>query len=225
MRIATGVLVGMLLMTGGTLHAESTDAVDAESPLVVLPSDAADGGNMRKEQKKERVTSALKKKAPVEDGEAQYQMGMACLRGIGRERDEAAAVRWLQAAAVRNHLGAEIQLGRMYRDGIGLKRNYIVALRFLKKAAEAGDSEAQIELGMMYYNGKGVYKDAVEAFVFLSLASSMIMTAVSPDVRAETINALSQLRTRLTVEERRNATERMAVEREKILLGMMRRHP
>lgn len=213
-----------LLAAGGAFCAEPGNGVDLDRPLFELPSDTKSGDAPIGGQNNGNADSELETKAGAGDAEAQYRLGMACLRGDGRDADEAAGVRWLKSAAAQNHQPAEVQLGRMYREGNGLEKNYISAIRLLKKAAEAGSSEAQIELGMMYYAGKGVYKDAVTAYVFLSLASPTLMVS-PPEAWADARNALEALETSLGPDAKGIAAERLDIEREKILTDTMRRHP
>lgn len=224
MRMTAGWVLAALLVAGGAFCAEPGNGGDLDRPLFELPTDTKSGDAPNIVQNGGNAHSELEAKAGAGDAEAQYRLGMACLRGDGRNADETAGVRWLQSAAALNHQQAEVQLGRMYREGNGLEKNYVSAIRLLNKAAEAGSSEAQIELGMMYYTGKGVYKDAVSAYLFLALASSTIM-ASPPDVWADARNALAALEAGLDPDAKGIAAERLDVEREKILAATMRRHP
>jgi uncharacterized protein len=97
-------------------------------------------------------------------------MGMMARFGWGMDKDTAAAVRWLSAAARQNHAQAQAELGAMYRLGRGVPEDAREAARLLTAAALAGVGIAQLSVGRMYRDGIGVDRDLVEAYAWFSAA-------------------------------------------------------
>lgn len=69
------------------------------------------------------------------DAEAQYYLACCFLNGEHVQKDEAAAIPWLQAAAEQNHYKACVQLANCYGQGIGVKENPTAAVEWGKIAA------------------------------------------------------------------------------------------
>jgi TPR repeat protein len=100
--------------------------------------------------------------------------------GWGADKDMDAAVRWLSAAADKQHAGAMTELGNMYRLGRGVPEDAKRAAQLLSSAAARGNGFAQLSIGRMYRTGSGVERDLVTAWAWLTLAiENQVMDAVS----------------------------------------------
>ena len=116
----------------------------------------------------DRALSLLEAAAQQGLAAAQYQAGMAWLKGIGTEADRAVALRWLTRAAEQDEVAAQLQLAELYSSAPGAEQTQ--ARRWLKRAAGLGSAPAQYRLGTSYLEGSGGPADPLEAYVWLSLA-------------------------------------------------------
>lgn len=64
---------------------------------------------------------SLRVRAYKGDPEAQYQLGMTYLRGVGVEANQKFAVEWLRMAATQGHLAAQLALADCYTYGWGVE--------------------------------------------------------------------------------------------------------
>jgi hypothetical protein len=76
------------------------------------------------------------------DPVAQHAIGWLYLKGLGRDRDEAAAFRWYTEAARGRHGGAQNALGELYANGQGTPRDDVEAYAWFVLAARAGERGA-----------------------------------------------------------------------------------
>jgi TPR repeat protein len=95
--------------------------------------------------------------------EAEYQLGLRYVGGLGVPRDDVAATAWFRRAAQKGLARAQYNLGAMYAVGLGVEQNDVEAARWVRMAAEQGVAEAQHDLGMFYASGAGVGEDPSEA--------------------------------------------------------------
>ena len=93
---------------------------------------------------------------------AQYNVGIAHLKGVHRTKDYAEAMKWLRLAADQGHREAVFNIGLMYRDGKGVPQNGEKAIEWYKRAMEK-DIRMASKIGDMYHYGSGVPKDEEEA--------------------------------------------------------------
>jgi len=97
------------------------------------------------------------------DPAAQYDLGVAYLRGDGVAQDDRKAVQWFRKAAKQGYAPAQNRLGICYLRGQGVKRDTAEAVRWYRRAAEQGHVAAQTNLGSAYYRGEGVPQDYARA--------------------------------------------------------------
>ena len=64
---------------------------------------------------------SLRVRAYKGDPEAQYQLGMTYLKGVGVEANQKFAVEWLRMAATQGHLAAQLALADCYTYGWGVE--------------------------------------------------------------------------------------------------------
>ncbi len=107
------------------------------------------------------------------DADAQFNMGVVYLRGIGVTQDYQAAFNWFKKSTEQKHALAQFSLGVMYLQGLGVTQDYKVAFNWFKKAAEQGGSEAQTVLSSMYEDGVGIPQDYTRAHMWWNIAASL----------------------------------------------------
>ncbi len=106
------------------------------------------------------------------DDKLQYRIGWMLLHGVGTERDEAAALPWLEKAAAAGNQTAKYQLGRLLLTGAdGVPRDTDRALDLLTRCAEAGNQYAQYALGKAYLLGQDIPQDQERAVQWLKLSA------------------------------------------------------
>ena len=95
--------------------------------------------------------------------EAQFNLAITYMRGLGVQKNMEQAVYWLKKSAKQDYPDALYDLGRLYLIGEGVGKDFSYALELLEKAAGNGQSGAQYYLGYFYYTGNGVEKDDKKA--------------------------------------------------------------
>ena len=95
-----------------------------------------------------RFADALAILRPLADtgnAQAQARLGDAYMQGQGIPRDDAAAGRWYERAALQGETGAQIKLAAMYVSGNGVLRNNNLAYVWYGTAARLGSGAAKLE--------------------------------------------------------------------------------
>ena len=95
-----------------------------------------------------RFADALAILRPLADAgnaHAQRRMGDAYIEGRGIPRDDAAAGRWYEKAALQGEVGAQVKLAAMYVNGNGVLRNNNLAYVWYGTAARLGSAPAKVE--------------------------------------------------------------------------------
>lgn len=82
--------------------------------------------------------------ADAGDAEAQYNLGVLALHGLGREASASAAANWFRLAAKQNYTSAQYNLGLLLlKGGDGVKQDQAAALALFVQAAAAGHPRAR----------------------------------------------------------------------------------
>jgi len=106
------------------------------------------------------------------DDKLQYRIGWMLLHGVGTERDEAAALAWLEKSAAGGNQTAKYQLGKLLLTGAdGVPRDMDRALDLLTQCAEAGNQYAQYTLGKAYLLGRDIPQDQEQTVRWLRLSA------------------------------------------------------
>ncbi len=110
---------------------------------------------------------------PAEQGDAMAQLSLGVMfnEGIGVERDNVQAVKWLRKAADQGNMEAQFSLGLNYEFGLGVQQDYAEASKWFEMAAVQGHQESQLNLGIAYRSGKGATKDPIEAVKWIRKAA------------------------------------------------------
>lgn len=87
--------------------------------------------------------------AEEERATGHYYLGLLYWRGLGGERNVAAAVDCFARAADDGHPGAQTAYGIALRSGAGVVKDDEAALTQFRSAAGAGDREAMVQLAAM----------------------------------------------------------------------------
>ncbi len=93
------------------------------------------------------------------NAQAENYLGLAYLQGIGTEKDEEKAFRYIFSAAQNDYATAQYNLGRLYKHGLGCELNFTKAITWWETAVSNGSQRAAFTLGYMYYKGFGVAQD------------------------------------------------------------------
>ena len=105
------------------------------------------------------------------DVEAQKNLGITYLGGIGVQKDYAQAAAWFEKAAANGNAEAQFFIGVMYKHGYGYEQDDAKALEWYEKSAMNGDTTAQNNLGYMYQKGDGVEQDYSKALEWFKIAA------------------------------------------------------
>ncbi len=102
----------------------------------------------------------------------QYRIGWMLLHGVGTERDEGAALPWLEKAAEGGNALANYQLGKLLlRGSEAVPKDVKRALELLTECAEAGNQFAQYTLGKAYLLGGDIPQEQGQAVHWLKLSA------------------------------------------------------
>ncbi len=135
MRMMAGMVMAAVLVAGGAFCEGLETGIELERPLFELPSDTKPEESGNAAQGGGAAVSELEAKAEAGDAEAQCRLGIAWLRGDGREKNYISAVRLLRKAAEAGSSEAQIELGMMYYAGKGVYKDSISAYVFLSLAS------------------------------------------------------------------------------------------
>jgi len=110
----------------------------------------------------------LRESAQKGDPNAEYRLAYYHCR---HTKDMTEMVKWLRAAALQNHVKAQIALGHCYEGGTGVSKDAAEAVAWYRRAAELGAPDAQYTLGCRYYWPEGVQQDYAEAMKWFTKAA------------------------------------------------------
>jgi TPR repeat protein len=102
---------------------------------------------------------------------AQYGLGELYSQGHGVARDDRAAAKWYEMAALNSYAPAQSRLGAMYDEGRGVRQSLVKAMKLYRMAGKQGDLSAQIALGLIYGTGRGVPQNYFQAIKWFGLAA------------------------------------------------------
>ena len=85
----------------------------------------------------------LAQRAESGDAKAQYSLSVCYCFGIGVEKDEKEAAKWITKSAEQGDAKAQYSLGVYYLDGFGVEKDEKEAVKWLTKSAEQGNAHAK----------------------------------------------------------------------------------
>ena len=101
--------------------------------------------------------------AEKDNAEAQYNLGILYMKGLGVEKNEKTAFIWYKRSAANGNTDAMYNLGMMYNQGRVIYRSPKDAVKWWKKSAELGNVAAQFNLGVVYAYGRSVKQSTTDA--------------------------------------------------------------
>ena len=105
------------------------------------------------------------------DIDAETELGIMYLNGIGTEKNATEAIRALTRAAASGSKNAYLELGKIYLDDQTVEKNISLALNYLKKSAELGNSDAYEIMGDLYHDPNYEERDVAYAYELYELAA------------------------------------------------------
>lgn len=128
-------------------------------------------------------------------------LGMIYEQGFGVEKDLPRALALYHQSAERGFKGAQYRLGTLYERGKNVEQDYARAAKWYRMAADQGHAHAAGSLGVLYAKGWGVGQDLISALQWLYIAVALGNAEMKP--------AMEQVRNAMTVDERKQAAERI----------------
>ena len=100
-----------------------------------------------------------------------YSNGIQFLDGNGVDKDLIQALEWINIAANKDLVKAQLKLAEIYSDEKHIERDYNIAASWYRKAAKSGNADAQYQLGLLYKKGHGVDKSNADAVKWFRIAA------------------------------------------------------
>lgn len=105
--------------------------------------------------------ASLETLAVTGDADAQFQLGVKFINGIGTAQDFTAAAQWFAMAAAQGHPDAQLNLGLQFMDGHGVEHDLAKAKDLFLEAVAKGQPLAAHNLGYLAETG-GNFAEAVQ---------------------------------------------------------------
>lgn len=123
------------------LHDYYGKTEEEEKPQVITPADITYIDDTTLEPTSDSILDddsqpTLRVRAYKGDPEAQYQLGMIYLKGVGTDSNPKFAVEWLRMAATQGHLAAQLALADCYTYGWGVEIDETQAEYWRNKSIE-----------------------------------------------------------------------------------------
>lgn len=128
-RILALAIVAVLACLGSA-SAQQADSLNAAAKVLLERGEYA------------AAVPALRKAAEAGQPEAQYNLGVSLMDGVGTAAGPVEANRWLQSAAEQDWVDVQFKLAYSYALGRGVELDMNEAFRWFERAAENGDAEA-----------------------------------------------------------------------------------
>lgn len=119
----------------------------------------------------EKAKNLLFYSADKENGDAQYYLSLMYNSGVGFDKNQQEAVRWLIKASDNMQVEALRELGKRYVDGRDVEKDEVLGTSMTAMAAERGNSKAMNDLGYYYSKGIGYPQDKNEALRYYQMAA------------------------------------------------------
>jgi hypothetical protein len=97
------------------------------------------------------------------DRDAQYNLGIAYIKGAGVPQNYLDAYKWMRKSADHGYVNAQYVLGQLYSEGKGVTQDPKEAERLYIMAAKQGYLDAQYNLAYMYLGHLGINKNLDQA--------------------------------------------------------------
>ena len=105
------------------------------------------------------------------DSQAQYDLSLMYLQGIGTNKNLEKGWTWLNRAADGGNVQAMLELAVRYQKSSSLENAEQMAFFWFQKAAMAGSAAGQYNLAHLYEDGNQTPVDLVSAYVWMTLSN------------------------------------------------------
>lgn len=105
------------------------------------------------------------------DNQAQYDLSLMYLQGIGTPKNIEQGWVWMNRAAEKGNIQAMLELGVRYQKSPHLANSEEMAFLWFEKAAMAGSAAGQYNLAHLYEDGNPMPADLVRAYVWMTLSN------------------------------------------------------
>lgn len=140
-------------------------------PIASLAGALEDGHTAFDAQRYEDALRLWQPLAEQGDPDAQYNLGLLYMNGLGVEKDERTALLWFTRAGQQGLADAQYNAGVMFYAGKGVYPSQKTAVEWWKLAAGHGHANAQNNLAAMYAFGYGVGQDRGKALALWTAAA------------------------------------------------------
>jgi len=166
----------ILLFTGPLYFASAQEEEETPDSGFAVESEEAmvewePGSGLNKITTEEEMDGLLKK-AESGDAQAQYDYGVARMRGYLVEKDDENAMEWMRKAAEQDIESALNNMGYACLRGFGMETNAEESVSWFKRSAAKGNHLAQYELGQAMMDGAGTSKDLEVGVKWLEKAAN-----------------------------------------------------
>jgi TPR repeat protein len=135
-------------------------------------ADALDDGHTAFEAKHYKQAYALwQPLAEQGDPDAQYNIGLLYMNGLGVTKNDRTALLWFTRAGQQGLADAQYNAGVMFYLGKGVYPSNKTAVQWWELAAAKGHANAENNLAAMYAFGSGVKKDPAKAIALWTAAA------------------------------------------------------
>jgi TPR repeat protein len=170
--VSSSPIDGEFYFANAEAPTEVMAAPELEAPPPAAPPNASRDASKTKAPVQVDAQQPLREAAEKGDRRAQIDLGLLYAKGIGMEKDYAAAMQWFQRAADQGGPRALFYIGLMHERGYGVPRSYTTALEWYRRAADKNFAPAQIAIARFYGNGLGIERDPAQRTAWLLRAAN-----------------------------------------------------
>jgi len=142
------------------------------------------------------------------DSQAQYDLSLMYLQGIGANKNLEKGWTWMNRAADGGNVQAMLELAVRYQKSASLENAEQMAFLWFQKAAMAGSAAGQYNLAHLYEDGNQTPVDLVLAYVWMTLSNKSGNPMAATEAK--------QLRSKLSPAELEKAEEKLAILRKSL---------
>ena len=142
------------------------------------------------------------------DSQAQYDLSLMYLQGIGANKNLEKGWTWMNRAADGGNVQAMLELAVRYQKSASLENAEQMAFLWFQRAAMAGSAAGQYNLAHLYEDGNQTPVDLVQAFVWMTLSNKSGNPIAATEAK--------QLKSKLSPAELEKAEEKLAILRKSL---------
>ena len=142
------------------------------------------------------------------DSQAQYDLSLMYLQGIGTNKNLEKGWTWMNRAADGGNVQAMLELAVRYQKSASLENAEQMAFLWFQRAAMAGSAAGQYNLSHLYEDGNQTPVDLVQAYVWMTLSNKSGNPMAATEAK--------QLRSKLSPAELEKAEEKLTILRKSL---------